>query len=96
LITLVQLIIVTVLLLVLFFGIGFILNMLMKTTWFPIYAYFAVVIVFVVYWGSAGSLTDNLTGYTYADYIPAVGGLIGAVLSGSAIKALRIRGFKMF
>jgi hypothetical protein len=95
-ITLVQLVIVTMLLLVLFFGIGFILNMLMKTTWFPIYAYFAVVIVFVVYWGRAGSLTDNLTSYTYADYIPAIGGLVGAVLSGSAIKALRIRGFKMF
>jgi hypothetical protein len=93
---LIQLMIVTVLLLVLFFGIGFILNMLMKTTWFPIYAYFAVVIIFVVYWGTAGSLTSNVSGYTYADYIPAVGGLVGAVLSGSAIKALRVRGFKMF
>lgn len=92
----IQLIIVTVLLLVLFFGIGFILNMLMKTTWFPIYIYFAVVIAFVVYWGSAGSLTSNVTGYTFADYIPAVGGLIGAILSGSAIRALRVRGFKMF
>ncbi|MBP1992006.1 YuiB family protein [Paenibacillus eucommiae] len=92
----IQLVIVTVLLLVLFFGIGFILNMLMKTTWFPIYGYFAVVIVFVVYWGNAGSLTDNLTEYSYADYIPAIGGLIGAILSGSAIKALRTRGFKMF
>jgi predicted membrane protein len=93
---LIQLMIVTVLLLVLFFGIGFILNMLMKTTWFPIYAYFAVVIIFVVYWGTAGSLTSNVSGYTFADYIPAVGGLVGAILSGSAIKALRVRGFKMF
>jgi hypothetical protein len=93
---LIQLIIATVLLLVLFFGIGFILNMLMKTTWFPVYVYFAVVIIFVVYWGNASSLTDSGSSYTYADIITAIGGLAGAVLSGSAIKALRLRGFKMF
>jgi hypothetical protein len=93
----IQLIIVTVLMFVLFFGIGFILNMLMKTTWFPIYAYVALVIGLILYWAwGTGSLWSNLADYTYADYIPGVGGLIGAALSGSAIKTLRIKGFKMF
>nr|WP_313782458.1 YuiB family protein [Paenibacillus larvae] len=39
----IQLVIVTVLLFVLFFGLGFILNMLIKTTWLPIYMYFLLV-----------------------------------------------------
>lgn len=74
-----QLVIVTVSLFVLFFGLGFILNMLMKTTWFPIYGYIALVIGMVIYWGcSAGSLGSNLAEYSIVDYIPAVGGLIGA------------------
>ncbi|WP_028547376.1 MULTISPECIES: YuiB family protein [unclassified Paenibacillus] len=92
-----QLIIVTVLLFVLFFGLGFILNMLMKTTWFPIYGYIALVIGLVIYWGwETGSLTTNLSEYSFADYIPAIGGLIGAILSGSTIKSLREKGFRMF
>ncbi|WP_010493660.1 YuiB family protein [Paenibacillus elgii] len=92
-----QLIIVTVLLFVLFFGLGFILNMLMKTTWFPIYGYIALMIGLVIYWGwGTGSLASNLAEYSVADYVPAIGGLIGAVLSGSTIKSLRQKGFKMF
>ncbi|UUZ84053.1 hypothetical protein LJK88_09990 [Paenibacillus sp. P26] len=34
--------------------------------------------------------------YSIFDYVPAVGGLIGAILSGSTIKSLRDKGFKMF
>ncbi|UJF32271.1 YuiB family protein [Paenibacillus hexagrammi] len=92
-----QMVIATVLMLVLFFGLGFILNMLMKTTWFPLYAYIALIIGVIIYGtlGTASFLSDN-TGFTIVDYVPAVGGLIGAVLSGSAIKALRLKGFKMF
>ncbi|PZE21320.1 hypothetical protein CBW46_008110 [Paenibacillus xerothermodurans] len=92
-----QLIIVTVLLFVLFFGLGFILNMLMKTTWFPIYGYIALVIGLVIYWGwGTGSLASNLAEYYIVDYIPALGGLIGAILSGSTIKMLRTKGYQMF
>jgi hypothetical protein len=92
-----QLIIVTVLLFVLFFGLGFIFNMLLKTTWFPIYGYIALVIGLVIYWGwGTGSLVQNIAEYTIADYIPAIGGLIGAVLSGTVIRKLRTLGYKMF
>lgn len=90
-------IIATVLMMVLFFGLGFILNMLMKTTWFPLYAFIALMIGVVIY-GSMGTSSFLSSGenFTIVDVIPAIGGLVGAVLSGSAIKALRVRGFKMF
>ncbi|TVY08499.1 YuiB family protein [Paenibacillus cremeus] len=92
-----QLMIATVLLFVLFFGLGFILNMLMKTTWFPIYGYIALVIGLVIYWGwDSGSVMSSLSGYTVVDYVSGIGGLIGAALSGSTIKSLREKGYKMF
>ncbi|TXK84319.1 YuiB family protein [Paenibacillus sp. N3.4] len=94
-----QMVIATVLMMVLFFGIGFILNMLMKTTWFPLYAYIALIIGVVIY-GSLGTTSASFLSsgdsFTLVDIVPAIGGLAGAILSGSAIKALRIRGFKMF
>ncbi|GFZ76581.1 hypothetical protein GCM10008018_22520 [Paenibacillus marchantiophytorum] len=97
--TLLQMVIATVLMMVLFFGIGFILNMLMKTTWFPLYAFLALVVGVVIY-GSVGTASASFlssdASFTIVDIVPAIGGLAGAILSGSAIKALRIRGFKMF
>lgn len=96
-IELIQFIIAIVLFFVLFFGIGFILNMLMKTTWFPIYGYIVLLICLVIYvsWGE-GSLLDSLAGYTWVDYLTAVGGLAGCILSGMTIKTLRQKGYKMF
>jgi hypothetical protein len=97
----IQLIIATVLLFVLFFGIGFILNMLMKTTWFPVYGYILLAIGLLIYWSQqsespSGNWLAGLAGYSWADYTTAVGGLIGAILSGFAIRTLRAKGFKMF
>lgn len=93
----IQLFIVTTLLFVLFFGLGFIFNMLLKTTWFPIYGYAVLLIGLIIYWGwGTESLMQNIAEYTIADYIPAVGGLAGAVLSGYTIKKLRFLGYKMF
>lgn len=92
-----QLLIVTVLFFVLLFGIGFILNMLLKTTWLPVYLYIFVAVPLVVWrlW-EPGSLWDNLAAYSAADYLTFAGGLVGAVLSGTAIKTLRKNGYKMF
>lgn len=95
---LIQLPILFVLFFVLLFGIGFILNMLLKTTWFPIYLYLIVMLPLVVYWqwDAELSFADNLLGYQIADYITAIGGLVGAYLSGKTIHVLRVKGYKMF
>jgi len=87
---LIQLVIVIVLMFVLFFGLGFILNMLMKTTWFPVYAFVALIIGLSFYY------SDKMTSITAVDIAPVIGGLIGAVVSGTTIRTLRIKGFKMF
>ncbi|ANE45027.1 hypothetical protein SY83_00025 [Paenibacillus swuensis] len=93
----IQLVVATVLFFVMMFGIGFILNMLMKTTWFPLYLLIIIVVAWMVYEGwTKGAMLNNLAEYTIVDWIPAVGGLVGAVLSGNAIQALRKGGYKMF
>lgn len=83
---------------VLLFGIGFILNMLLKTTWFPIYVYVLVLIPLVIYWQwtPGQTLWQNLAGYTLVDYLTALGGLAGAILSGWTIRTLRMKGYRMF
>lgn len=91
-----QLIIATTLIFVLIFGIGFILNMMLKTTWLPIYAYVLLIIVLVYLNWDSGTLLDNIGSYTIIDYIPAAGGLAGAVLSGIAIKTMRAKGYRMY
>jgi hypothetical protein len=93
----VQFVIAIILFFVLFFGIGFILNMLMKTTWFPIYGYIVLLIALAVWvWRGEGSLIEALAGYSWVDYTTAVGGLAGCCLSGVTIKTLRKKGYKMF
>jgi hypothetical protein len=94
-----QLLILMVLMFVLAFGIGFILNMLMKTTWFPIYGYIVVVICAVVYLAlhsNTGSFMSGLSEFTFVDIVPGIGGLAGAYVSGKTIRTLRVKGFKMF
>jgi hypothetical protein len=91
-----QIIILTLLSFCMFYGLGFIINMLLKTTWFPIYGYVAFVIVLIyTSWGTQ-TLMENIKGYTLADYIPLLSGLCGAILSGYTIKFLRVKGYKMF
>lgn len=93
-----QLVIATTLFFVLFFGIGFILNMLLKTTWFPVYAYIALIVGLVIYWsyGSEVSFAEDLAGYRIPDYLTAFGGLAGTVIGSSTISKLRNLGYKMF
>ncbi|WP_141500087.1 YuiB family protein [Paenibacillus luteus] len=94
-----QLVIATVLFLVMMFGIGFILNMLLKTTWFPIYLFILVLIPLGIWapWDKKATATiENFAHYTIIDYIPVIGALVGAYVSGWAIQALRKGGYKMF
>ncbi len=95
----VQIIIAAVLFFVMMFGIGFILNMLLKTTWFPAILFVLVIIGVAIWspWDEASRPTlDNLGTYTLIYYIPIIGALIGAFVSGWTIKALRKGGYKMF
>ncbi|AZK46275.1 YuiB family protein [Paenibacillus lentus] len=87
-----------VLFFVMMFGIGFILNMLMKTTWFPAYVFIIVILPIVVYslWNHEQSFWSYVASYRLVDYLTAVAGLLGAILSGWTIRKLRQGGYKMF
>nr|WP_221301897.1 YuiB family protein [Texcoconibacillus texcoconensis] len=94
---------------VLFFGIGFILNMLLRATWVMAFLYPVVVIGII-------SSTNDISMWSYvfspfqsfpvlwgvvvnlktADIIILSSGLVGAILSGITIKMLRNRGYQMF
>lgn len=102
-----QLAISVLLFLVLFFGIGFILNMLLKTTWLPGAIIYPIVLIFMVnkapissYFTqpleSLSGLAVRFTELLFVDYIILLAGLIGALLSGVIIRMLRVRGFRMF
>ena len=56
-----QLIIATMLFLVMMFGIGFIFNMLFKTTWFPIYLFIIVLIPLGIWapWDTVSDCNDR-------------------------------------
>lgn len=95
---LLQVIIAAVLFFVMIFGIGFILNMLLKTTHFPIYLYLFVILPVFIWqtWDPNLTFSGNFGAFTYIDAIPAVFGLVGAYISGITIAALRRGGYKMF
>ncbi|CCQ97908.1 Uncharacterized membrane protein YuiB [[Clostridium] ultunense Esp] len=71
---------------VLFFGIGFILNMLLKTTWLPSVLSGGV---FLIAWVATGGLK-------WVDIVILLSGVLGGVLSSVAIRALRRHGYRMF
>lgn len=83
---------------VLFFGIGFILNMLIKTTWFPLWLFLIIVVPLGIWqlWQPDLSITDNVQSMLVSDIILIVAGAFGAYMSGWAIRALRRGGYRMF
>lgn len=96
----------TVLFLVLFFGIGFLLNMLLRMSWIMaiIYPVVAIAIIqdgsFIDYFKTPGSafnsLFNKMGSLAPADIIILLSGFIGAILSGVVIKLLRTKGYRMF
>lgn len=85
-----QVIISIPLFLVLLFGIGFILNMILKTTWLPSILYAMLIIGMSVY------MFVERGGLKLVDWIILSAGMIGALLSGWTIKLLRAKGYRMF
>ncbi|MBE3569603.1 MAG: YuiB family protein [Bacillales bacterium] len=91
---------------VLFFGIGFILNMLLRKTWIMSILYPLIVLIIVDGINTFSYIThsreafstlgERLVGLKPADMMILLSGLAGAVLSGIAIKELRKKGYRMF
>jgi hypothetical protein len=100
------LIISVVLFFVLFFGIGFLLNMLFRKSWimviiFPLVAIFIVNKVKLIEYftnpvESLRTIGNNFASLALADIIILSSGLVGAILSGVAINVLRKKGYRMF
>ncbi|GED71240.1 putative membrane protein YuiB [Brevibacillus reuszeri] len=85
--SLLQFMVSIVLFTVLGFGIGFILNMILKTTWLPVIIAVGVVVGALVYQKIVPGIWDSLI----------LGcGMIGTVASGWTIHTLRKKGYRMF
>lgn len=103
---LVQLFIAVVLFFVLFFGIAFILNMLLKSTWIMTALYPLVIFAIVDKISTAdyilkpgyafGKLIHGLTHLYIADMILLGSGWVGAIVAGFVIRGLRRSGYTMF
>ncbi len=101
-----QLLISMILFLVLFFGIGFLLNMVLRSTWIMAFFYPIIVILivddvgFFDYFTSPGTafplLGSNLVALQLVDILILTSGFIGTIIAGIVIKMLRVRGYQMF
>lgn len=94
----VMVIVLMLLFFVMMFGIGFILNMLIKTTWFPLGCYIIVLLpsAIIMLWKTNSTWIENIASFGMVDYLTAFAGVLGAYMSGKVIRTLRIRGYKMF
>ncbi|PLT34009.1 YuiB family protein [Bacillus sp. V5-8f] len=100
------LIISVVLFFILFFGIGFLLNMLFRSSWIMVILFplIAISIVndekLIEYFRNPGdslmNLGERLGSLHTADIVILSSGLAGAFLAGIAINLLRKKGYRMF
>lgn len=104
--TLVTVMLSVLIFLVMFFGIGFLLNMLLRMTWLMAIVYPIVVILiidevdFFDYFTSPVMafklLGAKLMALHFADVLVLSSGLVGAIIAGIVIKMLRKNGYQMF
>lgn len=102
----IQLVASVLLFFVIFFGIAFILNMLLRQTWLMAFLYPFVVIriideiTFMDYFTSPKSSVTHaltrLTEITITDITILLAGFAGTIVSGFVIKYLRKSGYQMF
>ena len=91
---------------VMFFGIGFLINMLLRMTWLMAIIYPIVVILIidevkVLEYFTKPKYAFNLLGEKImslhtVDIVILASGLVGAIISGIVIKLLRKQGYQMF
>lgn len=102
----VQLFISVLLYFVLFYGISFILNMILKMTWIMAFVY-PVIVLWIIgrvslfdYIASPsesfGILWENIVGISIYDIVILGSGFIGNILAGMTIRYLRKAGYQMF
>lgn len=101
-----QFLISILLFMVLFFGIGFILNMLLKTSWIMAIFYPIIVIMIVDNQSSLDYFTQpqdavhqaiqRIISLAPSDVTILSVGFVGAIISGVVIKMLRQNGYQMF
>lgn len=104
--SLIQLAVSILLYFVMFFGIAFILNMLLRTTWLMALVYPLVVIIIVdntSTWNyftktneTFSKLMTRLTELTVVDISILAAGFAGTIVSGIVIRLLRKSGYQMF
>jgi hypothetical protein len=104
--SLIQLLVSVLLYFVIFFGIAFILNMLLRTTWLMAFLYPVVVLLIINDVSVTAYFTSPISSVqavfpiigqiTLVDWIILASGLAGAIVSGFVIKLLRRSGYQMF
>lgn len=104
--TLPQFILSMLLFAVLFFGIGFIINMLLKTTWLVSVLYPIVILLIIdhvsmlSYFTAPGQafheVGTRLSHLAVSDWTVLGMGFVGALISGITMRMLRSRGYTMF
>lgn len=102
----IQAVIGAILYLVIFFSIGFILNMLLKKTWTLVFIYPIFVIMMIDNVKLSSYITETSTalvnvyervlGLQFLDVFMLGFGLLGAILAGVTIRYLRKSGYSMF
>ena len=105
-ISLVEIVLSILIFIVMFFGIGFLLNMLLRMTWLMAIIYPVVVILiidevkFYEYFTKSayafGLLGEKIMRLHTVDILILASGLVGAIISGFVIKLLRKQGYQMF
>lgn len=101
-----QLVISMLIFLVMFFGIGFLLNMMLRSTWIMAFIY-PIVVLIIVNQSPFGSyfaqpmvelqnLGQALINLKVVDHLVLAFGMIGSIVAGVVIKMLRVRGYQMF
>lgn len=102
----IQLFVAVILFFVIFFGLSFILNMLLRSTWLMSFIYPIVVIIIVDKISTIEYIKNpsyafktaftNLINISVADIIILLAGFAGTVVSGLVVKYLRKSGYQMF
>ncbi|MFD1020512.1 YuiB family protein [Thalassobacillus hwangdonensis] len=102
----VQLVIGMILFFVLFFGIAFLLNMLLRSTWFMAFVYPVVVLLIVDdfpfshYFTQPGTsfpaVFEMILNLKLVDILILSSGFAGTIVSGIVIRLLRKSGYQMF